>query len=107
MRRFLSRLLGRTTRPARTAKPNPHRFVPLVEALQDRLVPTAFVNLTGNLQINAGDGNDVVTVSVNYVLPTSRGGTTGQLGVPTVNLNTYRVVENGVTTDVPVGQVTG
>jgi len=90
----------------RTAKPNAFRFAPQVETLQDRLVPAAFVNPAGNLQIDAGGSHDTVTVSVNYVLPTSRG-KTGASTIPMVNLNTYRVVENGVTTDIPINRVTG
>lgn len=91
----------------RTAKPTPRRFVPQLESLHDRLVPTVFVNSGGDLQINSGEGNDVVTVSMNYVLPTSRGDRGGSSGIPEVNLNTFRVVENGVTTDVRVDQVFG
>lgn len=90
----------------RTAKPTRRRFIPQVESLNDRLVPAVFVSPFGDLQINSGEGSDVVTVSANYVLPPTRGDRGGSSGIPEVDLNTYRVVENGITTEVLMSRVT-
>jgi len=71
-------------------------FRPTLEALGDRIVPTVSV-VNGDIRIDSGNASDVVTVS-----RINAPGSAFRMAV-----DVYRVVENGTTTDIAVGRVTG
>ncbi len=66
MFRFLQTIFGGNTKPSRRKTSTSKRFVPILEALEDRLVPSSIDLNAGQLQIEGNDDPDYgETVNVN------------------------------------------